>query len=47
MLVIVPAQIYRERRVAGAIEPGYFTFWRTVFALRPYPEGSLPLAPRE
>lgn len=41
MLVIVPPQIYVERLASGAFTGSYAAFYPSVFALRPYPAGSL------
>lgn len=40
MLVVVPPQIYVERRFQGAFDGSYLDFYPSVFALVPYPEGS-------
>jgi peptidoglycan/LPS O-acetylase OafA/YrhL len=41
MLVIVPPQIYIERITSGGFTGSYAAFYPSVFALRPYPAGSL------
>jgi hypothetical protein len=41
MLVIVPPQIYLERLASGAVTGSYAEFYPSVFALVPYPAGSL------
>ncbi|QSQ14310.1 acyltransferase family protein [Myxococcus landrumensis] len=41
MLVVVPPQIYVERVFRGEFQGGYADFYPSVFALVPYPAGSL------
>jgi glucan biosynthesis protein C len=40
MFLVVPPQIYFERRDQGLIGPGYFAFYRQVLDFVPYPAGS-------